>query len=302
MPKLLVYGTGRKVTTEFTLAFARGAMKMPAWSVKHIPISEFNNNGWDETIGPGDAVASLGILRGTGMMYKEAVRRGVDYYYMDHAYFNPGYGGKGWMRITKNGHSCTTLRDVEPGRWKAVKGKNLVQPWRLNHERGPKIIICPPTHAVAWYQGIQYNWANKIKSDLEAMLPVEEHSRIVIREKPTEPIVDEVGNLVEIRKNIQEGSIEDDLRNAHCVIAYNSMVALQATIQGIPVIVGDISCCKRVGFDLSVFKSSPYPDAFNTEPQRAALLYWLACNQWRMREIEDGTAWRQIRWLYDNEY
>ena len=302
MPKLIVYGTGRKVTTEFTMAFARGAMKMPGWLVKHVPISHYNNYGWDETVLPGDAVASLGILRGTGMMYKEAQNRGVDYYYMDHAYFNSGYSGKGWMRITKNGHSCTTLRDVGSGRWKAVKGKNRVQPWRYNHERGSKIIICPPTNAVAWYQGIQYDWGATVKGKLEAMLPPEEHSRIIIRNKPTEPIVDNIGNLIEIRRNVQEGSLEDDLRNAHCVIAYNSMVALQATILGIPVIVGDISCCNRIGFELEVFKRGPYPDLFNREPDRAALLYWLACNQWKMREIEDGTAWRHLRGLYDNEY
>ena len=45
-------------------------------------------------------------------MLKEAKSKGIDYYYMDHAYFKPGYSGKGWMRITKNGHACTILRDI----------------------------------------------------------------------------------------------------------------------------------------------------------------------------------------------
>ena len=34
-------------------------------------------------------------------------------------------------------------------------------------------------------------------------------------------------------------SLEEDLISSYCVIAYNSNVALQATLMGIPVIVGE---------------------------------------------------------------
>ena len=301
MPNLYVYDTGRRATSQITMSFARGITTDQRWSVKHIPIAQYLKDGIPQTFIPGvDAVASLGILRGTGLMFKEAQSRGLDYYYMDHAYFNPGYGGKGWMRIVKNGHSCTDLRDYANDRWKMFfEGNNPCMGWLRNEQRGSKIIICPPTDAIRWYMGINYDWAEMIKDRLETMLPTEQHHRIVIRRKPKEPIVDERGNLVELRVYPQEGTLEDDLNDAHCVIAYNSMVALTATVKGIPVITSDHSCCCKVSFCLEDFANSPYPDKFNTEPKnRIPLLYWLSANQWKMKEIEEGTAWQHLQEHY----
>jgi hypothetical protein len=306
MPRLVVYDTSRQRTTAFTLAFARGANRHPNWTVEHLPISDYLKNGLHPGLVPGqDAVATLGILRGTGLMMKECASEGIDYYYMDHAYFTPGYSGKGWMRIVKNGHSCTSLRDVDSGRWKKhFKGKHKCLPWLKNHERGDKIVICPPTNAVSWFQDINYDWGETIKSKLESILPLEEHSRIVIRHKPKEPIVDNRGNLLELRTvpNLVGGSLEDDLNSACCVIAYNSMVALTATLKGIPVITGEHSCCTRISYSIDDFKRGPYPDVFELEPEcRKSLLFWLARNQWTRDEILEGHAWRQLRKFYDNE-
>jgi hypothetical protein len=308
MPKLYVYDTDRKITTNFTVAFARGAIKCNnenngPWEVKHLPIKHYLQNGLPGDLLPGvDAVATLGILRGTGLMLKEAKAKGIDYYYMDHAYFKPGYNGKGWMRIVKNGHSCTILKDVGAERWKGFH-KNAgyeKQPWRTNAERGSAIVICPPTDAVQWFFGDCRNWEENVVSDLKRMLPPNEHSRIVVRRKPKEPVVDDKGNLIELRQYSQNGTLEQALADAHCVIAYNSMVALEATLKGIPVITSANSCCARVSFGLEDFKDSTMPAVFNTEPlNRQALLNWLACNQWKMREIEEGTAWHMLQENYN---
>ena len=142
MPKLFVYDTSRRVTTNLTVAFARGAVKAnndpffenkPKWEVKHRSIQHYIENGMPDELEPGvDAIATLGILRGTGLLLKQAKLRGLDYYYMDHAYFSPGYSGKGWMRITKNGHACTTIKDVKPVRWKGFHKNNgyVKEPWK----------------------------------------------------------------------------------------------------------------------------------------------------------------------------
>ena len=50
MPKLFVYDTSRKVTTNFTIAFARGVVRHTnlnrgRWEVKHIPIENYLQNG-----------------------------------------------------------------------------------------------------------------------------------------------------------------------------------------------------------------------------------------------------------------
>ena len=93
-------------------------------------------------------------------------------------------------------------------------------------------------------------------------------------------------------------SLEEDLKSCHCVIAYNSNVALQATLMGIPVIVGDISPCKPISFELNDFKRDEkyLMHHFNKEPKnRINLLYWLANNQWNLSEIQDGTAWKMLK-------
>src|SRR5210317_1419344 len=303
MPRLFVYDTGRPKTTQFTLNFARGVIRQGhtapnrAWEVKHMPIQQYIDHGLPHNIVPGkDAVATLGILRGTGLMLKEAKNRGIDYYYMDHAYYNPGYSGKGWMRITKNGHACTTLKHCDADAYNgfaASQDKNMMHPW--TGSKGDKIIVCPPTHAVQWFLDAQ-DWENSIVEQLKNILPEEQHDRIVVRSKPKEPIVDEQGNLLELRVNPQTGSLAEDLEQAHCVIAYNSMVALEATLKGIPVITSEHSCCTHVSFQLEDIVN---PQTFDREPvNRQAVLNWLAYNQWKVASLEDGSAWSRLQENY----
>lgn len=300
MPKLFVYDTGRPKTTRFTISFARGVIRHghqapnSNWEVKHIPIRDYIDHGLPHNIVPGkDAVATLGILRGTGLMLKEAKNRGIDYYYMDHAYYNPGYSGKSWMRITKNGHACTTLKPCDATAYNgfaASQDKNIAQPWI--GPRGDKIIICPPTHAVQWFLD-EYTWEQDTVEKLKNILPADQHDRIVVRPKPKEPIVDDRGNLIELRVNAQAGSLAEDLEQACCVIAYNSMVALEATLKGIPVITSEHSCCTHVSFQLEDLAT---PEVFSREPSnRQAVLNWLAYNQWKMLSIEDGTTWSRLQ-------
>lgn len=302
---LIVYDTGRNDTTMFTMAFARGAMFDAGWQVRHVPINHYLKNGLDFNLRPGlDAVATLGILRGTGQMLKEAKSKGLNYFYIDHAYFNAGYGGKGWMRVVYNGHSVSRIQSVSSKRWKLYfKKNNIVEPWRNKKNRGDKIIICPPTHAVAWYLSIKYDWAEKVKSELEKILPHDQHHKIIIRPKPNEPVVDQFGNLVGLKKNPFTSNLNDELEQACVVIAYNSTVALDATLKGIPVITSDHSCCSSISFSIDAFRKANFPDLFDREPpNRISLLHWLSYNQWRMGEFNDGTSWRMLQGQHGYPY
>lgn len=297
-PKLIVYDTNRELTTGIVLKFAQGASTDKNQEVRFQKIEKFKKHGLDSSLRPGiDAVASLGVLRGTGEMFKAAAAAGIDYYYMDHAYFNPGYDDLGWMRIVKNGHSRSDFVPSNKNRYEQFfQQNNPVFSWKTNSQRGNKIIVCPPTHAVAWYMGLTDSWTEQTVNRLKTLLPESEHHRIVIRAKPNEPIVDERGNLLRFQHNVSEGNLNDDLKNATCVIAYNSMVALTATLQGIPVITSNHSCCKSISFSIEDFAQGTYPDRFNMEPpKRYGLMYWLANNQWNIEEIRNGTAWRMLR-------
>lgn len=306
MPKLFVYDTNRHKTSNITLSFARGAIRHNnetngGWQVKHIPITSYLKNGLPGDLNYGDAVATLGILRGTGKMLKDVKTiSGVDYYYIDHAYFCPGYGGKGWMRITKNAHTCINLGDVDKDRWNGFHKHHGYQclPWKQNKDRGRNILVLPPTGAVAWFfnQGPD-EWLDSVVNKLKTLLPESEHYRIQVRRKPKEPVVDGDGNLLELKTYPQQDQpLEHALMDAQCVIAYNSMVALEATMKGIPVITSENSCCTKVSFNLDVYNNQLHPEEFNIEPiNRVPLLYWLAYNQWKRRDIEDGTAWRMLQ-------
>jgi len=291
MPNLVVYDTGRRVTSLLTWAFTKGIMcSRSGWTVSHISIEEYLAT--KEIPAGTDAVATLGILRGTGMMLKEAKATGIDYYYMDHAYYNPGYGGKGWMRITKNGHACTTLKDVDGTQFKAYKNYSI-QPWRTNEVRGKKILVLPPTDAVGWFFG-QRDWENYAVKEILKYMP---DAEIVVRHKPNEPIVDERGFLIkQDSKEDTNPPLEQQLEDCFCVVAYNSMVALQATLMGIPVITNGNSCCIRLSF---AFIDLATPEKFNQEPRkRNSVIWWLAHNQWKRRMIEDGTAWNKLQENY----
>lgn len=293
MPNLIVYSTGRPLTTEITVAFARGVIKSETgWNVKHVPIEQFLTEKQipDNT----HAVATLGILRGTGLMLKQAKKQGIDYYYMDHAYYNPGYSGKGWMRITKNAHTCNTLRTV-PNKVFESYDKYHIQNWRNNLQRGKKILVLPPTDAVSWFFDAR-DWE---KRTVDKILQVMPDAEIVVRHKPNEPMVDEQGFLLQLETREQAKNhppLEEQLNDCFCVVAYNSMVALQATLMGIPVIVSENSCCTHISFELDDLAT---PNVFDRAPiKREKLVLWLGHNQWKRRSIEDGSAWLGLQEIY----
>ena len=49
--------------------------------------------------------------------------------------------------------------------------------------------------------------------------------------------------------------MQEDLDNSSIVIAYNSQVALEATIKGIPVIVNENNACHSISFSLNDINS-----------------------------------------------
>ena len=301
MPNLEVYVISKRLL-ERTLAFAKGVMQSdPKWNVKVVPLKNFLQHGFSKNLKKGDAIATWGILRGTGVLIKEAEKRQIDYYFMDHSYFKTENKADEWYRIVKNNHSCTSLKIVSNKRWiKYFKTENKCMPWKNQERCGSNILICPPTNAISWYKNLNNNWCDNIVKQLKEMLPKSKHKNIKIRLKPNEPIVNDQGDILKLEPNNNNISLEEDLNSCHCVIAYNSNVALQATLMGIPVIVGDISPCKPISYNLDDFKreQSDLINHFSKEPKnRMNLLYWLANNQWKLSEINDGTAWKMLQKL-----
>jgi len=295
--KIYVYSTGRKRTSDITRTFAHGINQSALdYKAEYVDIQDYLDNGIPDDA---DGIAVLGILRGTGLAIKDAKQKGIDYYYIDHAYFNPGYASPCWLRVTKNAHTMNYLntRDqIETHRWKKhFIRQNPIKQWRPKDFKGNNILILPATHAVQWFFD-DYDWHNRVVDSLHSWLPEDQWGRIKIRNKPKEPVVDKLGNLVRLQeRNEPQRPLQYDLEDAFVVIGYNSMVCLQASLQGLPVITGPHNCCKPISFNLEDFKFSTHPDSFDQQQNVGFLAHWLSYCQFSLEDFETGKAWNTIQ-------
>ncbi len=297
LKKIIAYSTGWNLTTKLVKLLANSIyLHHNNWEVEMYNIESFMKNGLPENI---DAVLSYGILRNTGLVFREAAKNNIDRYYMDHAFFDAGFKNDGWLRIIKNSQTTNKILDSPEDRWKSFfEEKYYLRPWKKNIDRGKKILIIPPTSAICWYFNA-HNWLKDLLKFFEKNFGGEFLRKIKIREKPNEPIVDKNGNFLGLdeKKIHNQSSLQDDLKDANLVIAYNSQVSLEATIQGIPVIVDKHNCCWPISFSLEDICKDINNEIFDVEPDRLSLVKWLSYCQFNYKEIKDGAAWEIINKL-----
>jgi hypothetical protein len=303
-PKNLICYTTEKIgTTKIIQKLAAGVASLGSdkWTSRVVNIGDFKSSGHPPDT---DAIATLGILRGTGLALQSAAAAGIDRYYIDHAYFNPGYASKknikkGWMRITKNKHTMNTLPkgEVSSENWKAnFKHNNPIHAWKTRSERGDRILVLPPSNAIQWYFNVPA-WEEQVVSHLRRILPIELHKLIKVRRKPKEPIVDKLGNLLRLDTSVEDDSVtlEEDLLESNVVVAYNSMVALKATLMGIPVITNQHNCCYPISFKVKDIQPDMSNLNFDVEPNRTKLVRWLSQCQFSNDQIHSGIAWTMLQ-------
>ncbi|MEI5679463.1 MULTISPECIES: hypothetical protein [unclassified Mesorhizobium] len=292
---MTLYGfhTGFLLSPKVTGAFCRGA-KAP---LRHI--SSYLENGLPDDA---TAVAMYGILRGTGQLYREAERRNLDFYYLDHGYFarsdhwlNWFNRSPSWFRVTKNGHSINKLTAGNDDRFRRHFEKHYpLRPWRGG--KGEAIVILPPTPAIRWFFDCD-DWGRQIVEQIRRFTDMP----IVWREKPNAKNIDDTGNpdgtfstptppAVD-RLEISKASLQADLDKAAMVVCYNSNVAIEAVQQGIPVYCEEQCAAFPIRFSL---ESLSDPASLEREPDRWNWLAHLANNQFSMSELKSGYAFRHL--------
>lgn len=287
--RVICYDTDRKLTTDIVRRFAQSINESgTGYNAECRNLRDFRHNGIPAGT---DMVCSLGILRGTGLIMKSAASHGIQRLYMDHSYFNSGYNGKGWLRMTINGHTMNKIMPADNERWKShFKSNNPVLEWKTAAQRGDRILVLPPTNAISWYFGAQ-DWLQKTLSELHSVLPEDKHHLIKVRQKPLDPIVDKMGNLIGRDTHPEDCPLQEDLDDACVVVAYNSMVTIEATRQGIPVITTNHNPCAPISFNFNQIQN---PHILDVEPNRKNLFFWLSYCQFNDKERRNGTAWNQI--------
>ena len=198
---------------------------------------------------------------------------------MDHGYFTNAHDSPHWLRITKNKHCQNILQDRPSDRYEKNFKQDIKQ-WKKN---GSKILVLPPTNAIANFFGVE-NWLDNTLTTLRANTDRE----IVVREKPYNPTVaiDHVGATVKIEKPTKaQGRI--NWSDYYAMVTYNSNTMIASLTEGVPVFCDPLNSAAAPISETNFTKieTPNYGD-------RVALFSSLAYNNFTMQEMSDGTAWR----------
>lgn len=215
-----------------------------------VPVSEGLQDG---------PAAVYGILRGCDRIIDECEWIGRDFYHVDHGYVRRGHY-HGYYRISRNGLQWSgAVGDYPADRWRSL-GVDL-QPWRRT---GRTVVVCPIARAIGAFYGIDpHLWLAAVTRELAR------HTDRPVVVKPKD----------------SEEDLSTVLKDAWCLVAYNSNAAVEAVIQGVPVIVLGPSAAEPVARHRLCDVERPiYPD-------REPWLHALAYQQWQLTEIRRGECW-----------
>ena len=197
---------------------------------------------------------------------RQAQAEGRDYFYGDHGYFgNFKNLRKKYFRITKNAYQHDGRGDATPERFLMMN--RPVQPWR---KTGGHILLCPNTATYFGLHGLNVDdWLINVRQTLS------EHTDREIR----------------LRWKVSAEPIATDLEDCWAVVVFSSAAAIDGLIAGVPVFtLAPFGCTTRMGrTDLSQIEAPLYPD------DREPFLWNLANQQWTIKEVFAGMAWRTLQ-------
>lgn len=186
------------------------------------------------------------------------IKDGHDFYYGDHAYFGRGV----FFRVTKNAFQHDGRGEPDFDRLRMFH--ESAKPWRKD---GRHILICTQTEDYYERFGIG-NWLD----DTLKRLKLYTDRPIVVREKTTK------------RPFMQ------DLQGAHCLVCCTSNTAVEALMEGLPVITTGACAASRMGLSDPALVEYPFlPD------DRMEWAAALAANQWTFAEMAAGLCWEKIQ-------
>lgn len=257
---IYVWHTGHQINEHISHALHAG-----------IPQNILKHTEWaDNYIGSTNkhVAVGYGILRGTGDIFHHNAHHGIDYYEVDRGYINPNHFD-GHYRISKNGMQAKYVeKDLPSDRLDKLKFKR--ENWF--NPKG-KIIVCPPSDYIENYYRMPHkSWEYTFKRF---------------------PLNVEDSNVYKIRNKSDTTPLEYDLKDAKCVLTFNSNVAVDATIKGIPVLAGWPSIVD--GWS-PISRQDILQDKLQppTDEQINKLLRFISYNQFTLEEIRNGTAWRLL--------
>ena len=232
-------------------------------------------------------VMFAGITNGNAELYRRCVKYGIEFYYIDHAYFNAGYAKPTWMRITKNGFVQNQTWSVSNTRYaRCSASETTVQ--KINYAQNRKILILPPTYATANVFWVDVDkWVNEKVEQVRQIVdwPIE------IRHKPHQLLVDTWGNPIGRTEKIKQKPLREEFSDTYCVIAYNSNATVDAVTANIPVITDQNCATWPVSNDIKDLLNLKLPAG----AKKTELFNSLGHGQYNLSEMRTGHAWRSLQ-------
>jgi len=184
----------------------------------------------------GDLIFIWGILRGCEILLKNCISKNKNFIYLDHCYFSDYRGhnkSRRCYRMVLNERQLTTIKDVPDDRWKSLNIKRN-DDWKRN---GSNILIAPPTDAINDFYELNGLW---LKKTLESLKNITDR-KIIIRYKPNAKTNKlNINDLLSIYRNLEIQNenvpLDEAFKNIRALITFNSNIAVDSIIRGIPVI------------------------------------------------------------------
>lgn len=215
------------------------------------------------------AAAFYGVDDSNVEIWREVLRTGRDYFYIDNSYFDSARQLR--FRVTKNALQHTGDGESDGKRFAALGIE--VKPWQ---PAGEHIVVCPQStpfmKTIAEYEG---DWLD----DAKAWLNARTKRPLRIRQWSAD-------------KGKLSRSLGDDLRGAHALVTWSSAAGVTALLSGIPVISNGPGCfASRSGW---MFNDSENDVENLPRPPRETWAGVLADNEFTLDEMKRGMAWEKL--------
>jgi len=198
-------------------------------------------------------------VRGVEHLWRQAIRDGRTWYYMDNAYFDAARDRL--YRAARNAVQADGLGEPDWARWRAL-GINI-GPWQRH---GTHVLICAQSDDYLSLMG-ETAWTGRA---VEAL-----------RRHTDRPIIVR-------RKNVRR-HLAEDLRDAWAVVTFTSSAAIEALLAGIPAFCTGRCAASPMGLaELGQIEHPRYPE------DRERWAAGLAAAQWSIDEIAAGVAWHAL--------
>lgn len=222
-------------------------------------------------------------------LWQSHLRMGCQVVYLDKGYsrHDRGDGSRVWeyWRMSVNAHHPTAkfrgaeypLDRADEAGWKFGK-------WKPN-PRGPIIIAGSSEKYHSFYDlKPPTEWARKLVKEIRG----HSQNEIIYRPKNSWKAKEPIDGTT----YKPDGSIDDILKGAWCLITHGSNACFEAMLAGVPSIILGEAVMRPIS---STAVSDLHSLKLASDKERSAILSFLAYHQWTMEEMASGVMWNIVR-------